>query len=88
MIQATFVNFNERNPSWSLGSKNESISANSGSDFEGFEAEEVQIRRGGEFKWTGTIILPANDRENVAKYNLIKKMAYPNHQCPGQGQET
>ena len=95
-MQVIFVNYSQRNPwedfllqngrhraSWSFGSKNESISADSGSDFKGFEAEEVQIRRGGEFKWTGTIILPANDRENAAKYSLIEKMADPTHQCPG-----
>ena len=81
MIQAVFIYLSKRNPredfllqngrhpaSWSLDSKTESISADSGSDFKGFEAEEVQIQRGSEFKWTETIILPANDRKNAVKY--------------------
>ena len=46
------------------------------------EQSKFKLDEGGEFKWSGTIILSANDRENAEKYSPIKKMADPTYQCP------
>ena len=35
-----------------------------------------------EFKRTGSIIVPANDHENAAKYSVIKKMVDPYKPMP------